>query len=328
VGLGVLRLGLLSTARINGAILRAAAQTDAVDVVAIASRDVHRARAFAAEHGVGRAHGDYSSLLADSEVDAVYIPLPNALHVPWTVRALEAGKHVLCEKPLSPDPNAVAHAFAVAAAHELVLSEAFMWRHLPQSQQLAELVAGGAIGELRLVRASFSFPLLAEDDVRWDPALEGGALLDVGCYCVSAMRLLAGEPERVHAEAVMAPSGVDVRVAGALRFAGDVLGTFECGFDLPARAEIEAIGSDGSLLVDDPWFGRAPAIAHRNGDGAQRTIDVETADPYVRELEDLAAAVAERRAPLLGRDDAVGQARTLDALARSAAAGAAVQVAT
>ncbi len=321
-----LRLGLLSTARINGAILAAARQTDAVEVVAVASRDGHRARDYAAQHAIARAHGDYSSLLADPQVDAVYVSLPNALHAPWTVRALEAGKHVLCEKPFSPDPEVVDHCFAVATAHGLVLTEAFMWRHHPQAARLTELVAAGAIGELRLVRATFSFPLLRKDDVRWDVGLGGGALMDVGCYCVSALRLLAGEPERVHGEAVTAPSGVDSRFAAALRFAGDVLGTLDCGFDLPARDEIEVVGSAGSLCVDDPWFARRPSIVHRNGDGAAEEIALAAADPYVLELEDFAAAVRDRRPPLLGRDDALGQARVLSALLHSAAAGADARV--
>jgi D-xylose 1-dehydrogenase (NADP+, D-xylono-1,5-lactone-forming) len=316
-----MRLGLLSTARINRAILNAAAQTDAVDVVAVASRDGHQAREYASEHGIARAHGDYPSLLADPDVDAVYIPLPNALHAPWSERALAAGKHVLCEKPFSADPTATDHCYTLAAAYGLVLTEAFMWRHLPQTARLADLVADGAIGELRLVRATFSFPLLREVDVRWDARLEGGALMDVGCYCVSGLRLLAGEPERVQGEAVAARSGVDVRFAGAMRFAGDVLGTFDCGFDLPARDELEAIGSEGSLFVDDPWFGRNPAILHRRGDGSTEEIAAPSADPYVLELEDLAAAVAGERPPLLGRDDALGQSRALAALRSSAAVG-------
>jgi len=317
----------MSTARINRAILDAAAQTDAVDVVAVASRDGRRARDYATEHGIARAHGDYPSLLADPDVDAVYIPLPNALHAPWTERALNAGKHVLCEKPFSPDPEVTAHCYTVAAAHGLVLTEAFMWRHLPQTKRLAELVADGAIGELRLVRATFSFPLLREVDVRWDARLQGGSLMDVGCYCVSGLRLLAGEPERVRGEAKAAPSGVDMRFAGVMRFAGDVLGTFDCGFDLPARSALEAVGSDGSLFVADPWFGRQPALVHSRGDGSSETIAVDSADPYVLELEDLAAAAAARRPPLLGRNDAVGQARVLSALLDSARNGAEIDVA-
>jgi xylose dehydrogenase (NAD/NADP) len=323
----MLRLGLLSTARINGAILRAAEASDRVEVVAVASRDGGRARAYAAEHGIPRAHGEYSALLADPGVDAVYVSLPNSLHAPWTLRALEAGKHVLCEKPFSPDPDTVAHCFDVAESHGLVLSEAFMWRHHPQARRLATLVAEGAIGELRLRRASFSFPLLAESDARWEPSLEGGALMDVGCYCVSGLRLIAGEPTRVHGESVLARSGVDARFAAALRFDGDVLGTFECGLDLPPRDELEAIGADGSLFLDDPWFGREPIIEHRHGDGRVESLRAADADPYRLELEDLADAIAERRPPLLGRADALGQARTLGALLESAAVrGAGVQV--
>jgi D-xylose 1-dehydrogenase (NADP+, D-xylono-1,5-lactone-forming) len=324
-----LRLGLLSTARINGAILQGATACDGVEVVAVASRGAGRARAYAADHGIARAHSDYSALLADPEIDAVYISLPNALHAPWTLRALDAGKHVLCEKPFSPDPVMTARCFDVADAHGLVLTEAFMWRHHPQTRRLVELVDGGAIGELRLVRATFSFSLADDDDVRWDPSLQGGALMDLGCYCVSGIRLLAGEPTVVHGEAIASSSGVDARFVATLRLPDDVLATFDCGFDLPAGDALEAVGSEGALFLDDPWHVREPIIEHRHADAHVETIDIPSADSYQLELADFAAAIAGDRALLLGRDDAVGQARTLAALLISAStAQAAVRVAS
>jgi D-xylose 1-dehydrogenase (NADP+, D-xylono-1,5-lactone-forming) len=307
--------GLLSTARINRAILHAAAASDAVEVVAVASRDAARAEAYAREHGIARAHGSYEALLADPGVEAVYVGLPNGLHAEWTLRALEAGKHVLVEKAFDARAAAVEACFDAAERGGLVLSEAFMWRHHPQTARLAELAHGGAVGEVRLVRATFSFPLADPGNVRWDPALQGGALLDVGCYCVSALRLLAGEPARVAGERVVGEHGVDVRCTGVLRFAGGVLGTFDCGFDLPPRHAIEVVGAQGTLHVADPWHARAPGIDVHRPDGTER-VAVEHADPYRLELEDVAAAIREGRPPLLGREDAVGQAHVLEELLR------------
>jgi len=320
-----MRLGLLSTARINDAVLGGAAHSDAVEVVAVASRDEGRARAYAQEHGLARAHGSYEALLADPEVDAVYVSLPNADHVPWSVRALEAGKHVLCEKPLTRHPEEAEAAFAAAERAGRVLMEAFMWRHLPQTARLVELVREGAIGPVRLVRSAFSFTLPAGANVRLEPELDGGALMDVGCYCVSALRLLAGEPERVAGEQALGPTGVDVRFAGVARFPGDVVGHFDCGFDVPPRRGIEVVGADGLLWVPDPWRAQEPLIElHR--DGAVEAIRAPEADPYRLELEDLARAAAGDGEPLLGARDAIGQARVLEALHRAAREGAAVSV--
>jgi len=319
------RWGVLSTANINTKVLAGVSGSEAVDVVAVGSRSAQRAQEFAAEHEIPRAHGSYEELLADDEVEAVYIPLPNGMHVEWTLAALAAGKHVLIEKPFSPHPEEVERCFDAADDAGLVLSEAFMWRHHPQADRLLELVRGGAIGELRLVRACFSFLLAEQPNVRWDAELEGGALMDVGCYCVSGSRLLAGEPEIVQGESVTAPSGVDSRFAGVMRFAGDVVATFDCGFDLPPRDELEAIGSEGSLFVDDPWHSVEPGIDLRRPDGTTERIEVERHNPYRLELEDLSAAIRGEREPRLGRADALGQARAIEALLRSASEAAPIQ---
>ena len=319
------RWGILSTAHINDSVLAGVSGSAAVEVLAVASRSLERAEAFASAREIPRAHGSYEDLLADPDLDAVYVPLPNGLHVPWTLAALEAGKHVLCEKPLSPRPEEVERCFDVAERAGRVLSEGFMWRHHPQAHRLTSLVREGTIGELRLVRAAFSFSLGRSHDARWDPKLDGGALLDVGCYCVSGARLLAGaEPERVAGEAVLTESGVDARFAGTLRFPGDVLATFDCGFDLAPRGELEAIGSEGSLFLGDPWHSRSPQIARRGADGSVEVVEVERADPYRLEFEDVSAAIRGERAPRLGRADAVGQSRALAALLRSASEGRAV----
>ncbi len=323
-----MRLGLLSTARINEAILGGAAGTDAVDVVAVGGRDGARTEAYAREHGIPRAHAGYEALLTDPEVDAVYISLPNGLHVEWAVRALEAGKHVLCEKPLTRRAAEAAHAFDVADREGRVLMEAFMWRHNPQTQRFAQLVAEGAIGEPRLVRAAFSFPLARAGDPRLSGELDGGALMDVGCYCLSAARLLAGEPRTVSALQVTNAAGVDTRLTAIMRHDDAVLSHLDCALDLPNRMELELAGADGSLWAGSPWHCRDGRIELRRGDEVE-IVSVPVADSYRLELENLAAAIAGTAPALLGRDDALGQARAIEALYASAdAGGGAVSVAS
>jgi predicted dehydrogenase len=322
---GTVRWGFLSTANINDKLLAGAAQSDRVDVIAVASRDAPRAEAYARERGIARAHGSYAELLADPDVEAVYISLPNSLHVEWSIRALEAGKHVLCEKPLSRRPEDVERAFDAAEQSDRLLMEAFMYRHNPQTARLGELVAVGAIGRLRLVRAAFSFPLADAENVRLDASLDGGALMDVGCYCVSGLRLLGGEPEQVYGQQVLSESGVDELFTGTMRFPGDVLGQFDAGLVLLERDELEAVGEEGSLFLDDPWHCQRPVIELRTARGVEE-IAVAPADSYRLELENLSAAIRGKAEPVLGREDAVGQARTIEALYRSAAEGRPVSI--
>ena len=321
------RWGILSTARINDAILAGARAAAGVEVVAVASRDRARGEAYAARNGIPAVHGSYEALLADDAVEAVYVSLPNSLHLPWSVRALEAGKHVLCEKPLSRRVADVEAAFDVAERQGLVLMEAFMWRYHPQTEVLTRMVDDGAIGALRVIRAAFGFSLdEASGNVRWSRELEGGALMDVGSYCVSGMRLLAGEPERVAAEEVEGGDGVDGRLAALLRFGGGVLGTFDCGLDVPRGSRLEVVGESGTLVTSDPWHGRAPDLTLLRPDSDPEPVAVEAADPYALELEDVSRAVRGGPPPRLGREDAVGQARTIEALYRAARMGAAVAV--
>jgi len=321
------KLGILSTARINRAILTGARLSDRVEVVAVASRDAARAEAYAREHEIERAHGSYEALLEDPGVDAVYISLPNSFHVPWSIRALEAGKHVLCEKPLDRRPAEVERAFGAADRAGRILMEAFMYRHHPQTKRLAELVREGAIGELRLVRSSFSFPLYDETNVRLRPELDGGSLMDVGCYCVSGSRLVAGEPLTVSAHQVVGPTGVDVRFAATMSFPGGALAHFDCGLDLANRGELEAVGSEGTIVVRDPWLIREAALELRRG-GDLELVEIENPNRYQLELENLAGAIRGEEEPLLGRDDALGQARAIEALYEAAETAQVVSGAT
>jgi predicted dehydrogenase len=315
--------GIISTADINRKVIPGAHESSKVDLVGVASRNLPRAETYAREWGIERAYGTYEELLEDPEIEAVYISLPNTMHCPWSIKAVEAGKHVLCEKPMTRNPAEVEAAFDAAEKADRFLMEAFMYRHNPQTKRLRQLVQEGAIGELRLVRAVFSYSLYDADNIRLRTDVDGGALMDVGCYCVSGSRLLGGEPERVYGEARMGETGTDWAFTGSLRFPGDVLGLFDCATALPERDELEAIGSEGSLFLDDPWHSNRPVIEVRRAGGTER-IELEPVDSYRLELENLSDAIRGDAEPLLGREDAVAQARTLEALTRSARSGAPV----
>jgi predicted dehydrogenase len=315
--------GILSTARINRKFLAGVEGSDLVNVAAVASRDPARARAYADQHQIERAYGSYEELLADPELEAIYISLPNSLHLEWTERALRAGKHVLCEKPLGRRAAEVAAAFDLAQAEGRLLMEAFMYRHHPQIRRAVELVDSGAIGQLRLIRGAFSFLIDVESDIRLDSRLEGGALMDVGCYCVNASRLFAGEPEEVTGQQILGGDGVDVAFTGTMRFPNGVLGHFDAGVVLAGRDELEVVGETGAMFLDDSWHGLSPVIEIRRGDDVER-VDVEHANSYRLEAENFSAAIRGRAEPLLGRRDAIGQAQTIEALYNAAARGRAV----
>ena len=320
--MGLMRLGIVSTADINRKVIPGAHASEKVELIAVASRDQQRAEDYAKTWEIERAYGSYEALLADPDIDAVYISLPNTLHREWSIRSLEAGKHVICEKPFSRRPEDVEAAFDAAERSDRLLTEAFMYRHNPQTTRLAELVRDGAIGELRVVRSAFSYALYDADNIRLRTDVDGGSLMDVGCYCVSGSRLLAGEPETVLGQAYTGPTGTDWVFTASMRFPGDVLALFDCGTCLPERDELEAIGSEGSLFLDDPWHCHAPVIELRRDDGVER-IELDPVDSYRLELENLADAIAGTTPLLLGREDALGQARTIAALFGSAEHGVA-----
>ena len=313
------RWGILSTANISLKLLAGARKTDAVEVVAVGSRDRAKADAYAAKNSIPRAHGSYEELLADPEVEAVYIATPNSLHHPNTMQALRAGKHVLAEKPYTRHPAEVTEAFDAAEAAGLVLSEGFMWRRHPQVEILRSLLP--ELGTIHTIRSSFSWamdegPGYPPPDVRLAPELEGSSLLDVGTYCVSGSRFVAGEePDRVFGFSEIGPTGVDIRFTGLMHFPSGTLAEFSCGFRSEHRG-LEPIGTKGSLLLTDPWQS-SPATMIR--DGVETALPI--ADPYQLELEDVSRAIRTGEPPVIGRADAMGQARALDALLRSSETG-------
>ena len=280
-------------------------------VAAVSSRDAGKAEAYAAAHDIPRAQGSYEALLADAALDAVYIALPNALHFEWTMRALAAGKHVIVEKPFTQKPEQVVEAWDEAARRGLVLVEGYMWRHSAQTQLVLSLLP--ALGELQAIHSWFFDPVLREHDVRFVPELGGGALLDLGCYCVGAARLVAGaEPDAMHGEARLGRGGVDEAFTGTLRF-GELTATFACGFHGSTNT-LEVVGTDGLLRVPQA-FSDPPGVVLVNGEEHR----VPAGNAYREQLDDFCAAIRGERAPLVGRDDTLGQAQALSDLLRSAA---------
>ncbi|HKO29457.1 MAG TPA: Gfo/Idh/MocA family oxidoreductase [Solirubrobacteraceae bacterium] len=319
--------GIISTARINRLFLEGARQASGVEIAAVASRDRATAEEYARENEIATAHGSYEALLDDPQVEAVYIPLPNSMHVEWSIRALQSGKHVLCEKPMSRRTQEVERAFDAAEQHGRLLMEAFMWRHNPQTARLTDLLEQGAVGRIRMIRAAFGFVTNDPANVRLQTALDGGGLMDVGSYCVSATRLLAGEPERVSAEQSLGGDGVDVAFAATMRHPNDIISHFDCGLALDSRDLLEIVGDAGSLRLDDPWHCRNPGIQLTRGNDTEH-IEIERANSYGLEAENFSAAIRGNATPLLGRDDATGQARTIEALYRAADTGQAVTLAS
>ena len=323
-----LRWGILGAAHIAARrIVPAMARSPRHVVTAVASRDPSRASEFAQRFGIPRVHGGYEAVLADPEVDAVYVPLPNALHREWTERAAAAGKHVLCEKPLGVTAEDAAVMAAACSAQGVILQEAFMYRHHPQISRLTEMLQGGAIGEPWLVRAWFSFTT-SPGNIRLDPTLGGGGLLDVGCYAVNLSRLLLGEPESAAATAVF-EDGVDVRLAGVLSFPGGQAALVDCGLRAAFRQGCEIVGTEGTITLARPFQPEEDPPSFVVGSARGTTaVEIPAANQYTRMLDDFAATVLDGAPPRYPASDAVANMRAMDALAVAARTGVRRQVAS
>ena len=324
-----LRWGLLGAARINRALIPPLRASERNELVAVASRDLQKAETYAKEKGIPRALGSYEALLADPAIDVVYNPLPNRLHAEWTIKAAQAGKHVLCEKPLA---LTVAEVDAIAEAAQkarVVVAEAFMYRHHPQTLKVKELVESGAIGKLRLVRGSFTFNLTREADVRLVPALGGGSIWDVGCYPISYARFVVGaEPVEAFGWQILGQTGVDEIFVGQLRFPNDIYAQFDSGFRAPFRTQIEVVGGEGTITVLASFKpGLNEQIILRRGDEAQ-TIAIPGQELYSGEVEDMADAILLGKAPRVSLADSRGNTAAIVALLQSAREGKPVTVST
>jgi D-xylose 1-dehydrogenase (NADP+, D-xylono-1,5-lactone-forming) len=325
----VCRWGLAGTALINRRLIPAFRAARRSSLVAVASRDADRARAYAQEWQIEKAHGGYDALLRDSEIDAVYIPLPNSLHVEWTLRALDAGKHVLCEKPLALTPEDVDRVIAVSRARERIAAEAFMYRHEPLIQRVRELVQLESIGPIKTISSGFAFELnRPPTDARHSPELGGGSLWDVGCYAVSVARFVTGaDPVAVFGWATPSVTGVDESFTGLLRFPAGAVATIHSSFRSSFRTWLEIGGKDGSIRVANPFKpGPREEIELQRGDQVQR-IGVEGSPmQYVREIEDFVASALDGRPPVVSLLESRGNAAALAALHESARRSAPVSL--
>ena len=325
-----LRWGILGTAQINRRLIPAMRTARRSELLAVASRNPERASAYAREWDIATAHGSYEALLRDHTVDAIYIPLPNSLHVEWTLRAIDAGKHVLCEKPLALTADDVDRVAAVAGARTRVVSEAFMYRHEPLTAAVMELLHDDAIGDVSTINAGFTFLQSRSADVRLDPALGGGSLWDIGCYAVNVSRLVANaEPLRVFGIASSTDGrpferteGVDEAFTGLLQFPGDIVATVHCSFRAAYRTWLEVTGADGVLRVENPFRPAATAeIELRRGEDVRRVRVDGSAALFVRQIDDFVAAALDGKTPALSLVESRGNAATLAALYASARSG-------
>jgi len=320
---GRLGWGILGPGRIAPRIVRALAGNPRGELRAVAGRDPDRARAFAERHGVPTTHPTFAALLADPAIDVVYVALPNGLHAEWTVRALDAGKHVLCEKPLALSVAEVDDIAAAADRNDRIAVEAFMYLHHPQTIRALEIVASGALGEIQVVSSAFSFYLSQENDPRIDPGLGGGSLWDVGCYPVSISRRIAGqEPDAIGAFGRFDEHGVDRSFVGQMRFPGGLLAHFESGFTAPDRERVEIVGSEATLVVDHPFLpepdGPAPSLRILREDAEEERVEVASVDQYRAEVDDLQAAILDGSRPRVDLAFSRGGIATLVALDRAA----------
>jgi predicted dehydrogenase len=316
-----LRWGILGVAKINDRILPSFARAEHAELRAIASRTAERAQVAAAVAGIPVAHGSYEALVADPNVDAVYIPLPNTLHAEWTRRAAEHGKHILCEKPLTPTAEQARELVDLCRAKNVRLMDGFMWPHHPRTVRLRDLLDRGEIGEVRRVSGAFSFPLEPMDpaNIRLQSRLAGGSLLDVGCYPVYAIRWAFGaEPVRAYATARYLYD-VDIEMNGIVWLEDERVGSFDCGFTLPQRSWLEITGSEGVLRIPNIWVpGPSASYTIERAGKEPEVVTVEGADQIALMIDHFSQAVLDGTPVRPDPEEAVRTLLVLDALARSA----------
>ena len=313
-----IRWGILSTARIGRRVIPAIQASRNGEVAAVCSRSLERAQAWASQHGVPRAYGSYEALLADGDIDAIYNPLPNSMHAEWSIKCAEAGLPTLSEKPFAsdaPEAQSIVDAFE---KHDIPLAEAFMYRFHPQHAKAQEILAAGGIGELQVINSSFTFPITDEANIRLSKALAGGALMDVGCYCVNLMRFMTGqEPERVTAAARFGErTGVDETLVGTLDFPSGVIGHFDCGLRAHGQHTYTLKGSEGMITVPQSFVIDKAAdgiVRHWQGDNFSEHV-IPAVDQYRLMVEDFADALLAGRPPRFAPSDAVDNMRVVDKL--------------
>ncbi len=323
------RWGLLSTANINQALIPPIRASERGELTAVASRTQGSADAYAAKWDIPLAFGSYETMLESDAVDAVYISLPNHLHAEWSTKAMRHGKHVLCEKPFALTVEEVDHVRAVSEETGMVITEAFMYRHHPQTKIAGELIKSGKLGEVTLVRGVFNFKMGSRDNVRLVPEWGGGSLWDVGCYPMSIAQFFLGSaPQWVFGDQWLGAEGVDEVFTGQMHYAGGRMAQFSCGFRTPEYAFVEVLGTDGRLILNKPF---KPGLTGNeffleNEEGETTEIPVPEEALYIGEVEDLQAAILDGAEPYLSLDETRDHVRTLLALYESAASNSPVKL--
>lgn len=317
-----LKWGLISTARINRALIKPLRTSDRNQLVAVASRNYDSAERYAAEWDIPLAFGSYQGMLDDPGIDVVYNSLPNSMHAEWTVKALQAGKHVLCEKPLATSLEDVDTMIKAAEESGCYLTEAFMYRHHPQTIRVKQLVEDGEVGKVRLIKGEFTFNIQSEENVRLFPELGGGSIWDVGCYPISYTRYILGdEAEEVFGWQVKGSNGVDEVFCGQMRFPGGQLAQFDSGFRSPYRSRMEIVGNKGVLLVPHPFNPGMDEEVHLWDGKDWEVMEMPDQELYIGEVEDLADAILLGKKPSISLIDSRNNVETILGLLRSAESG-------
>jgi xylose dehydrogenase (NAD/NADP) len=318
----LVKWGLLSTANINRRLIPAIEASERGVLAAVASRDLARAQAYAAEWQIPQAFGSYEAMLDSDVIDAVYISLPNHLHAEWSIKALEAGKHVLCEKPFAISLDEVDAMIAKADETGLALAEAFMYRHHPQTKIVGEWVHSGRLGETTVIQSMFNFTGLEAGNVRLNADWGGGAMWDVGVYPMSLSQyLMGGPPEWVFGEQWLGPSGVDEVFCGQLHYAGGGMAQISCSFRTPFCTYAEIIGTEGRLSMNRPFVGTDDEVArllYTPPDGQPQVVPVPEEPLYLGEVEDLQAAILDGQPNYLSLAESRNHIRTVLTLYESA----------
>jgi predicted dehydrogenase len=302
-----LRWGLLSTARINNALINPLRQAKRSELAAVASRDLVRGQTYAQEKSIPQVYGSYEELLADPTIDVVYISLPNALHAEWTIKAAEAGKHVLCEKPLVTSLEEMNWVEAASTAHRVTVFEAFMYLHHPQTLKVKEMIQAGRLGNLQLINSWFNFYLPSVDarNVRLSLDLVGGSAWDIGVYPNSLSIVMSGgsAPVEVWADQIIGESGVDVAMRAQLKFSNRIVAQVSSGFRTAFRQAVYLVGDEGTVYVPEPWkpgeAGQDSQVFFSANDGREETLTVPAISPYLCEVEAMEACILDGAAPVV-----------------------------
>jgi predicted dehydrogenase len=323
----ILRWGLLSTANINRSLIPPLKASKRNRLVAVASRSQAAAEGYAHKWKIPHAFGSYEALLNSRDVDVIYNPLPNGLHAEWTIKALQAGKHVLCEKPMA---MSLAEMDAIQSASQQtgrVVAEAFMYRHHPQTLKMKAMVADGSLGKLQMIKGSFTFMLDRAGDVRLDKGLGGGSIWDVGCYPISFARLVTGaEPLEVFGWQITGQTGIDMSFIGQMRFPDDVHAQFDCGFASPFHAFMEIVGTQGTLNIPVPFKPGKKEKIYFTHDNKTEKLEIKGRELYIGEVEDMADAILLGKPSRMSLEDSRGNAAAILALLASAQSGKPVAI--